>query len=763
MPLVIKPAAIHIKDDNGNYYPQNIVAEKTTEEYVTKVTKEGTKQVTAVNSAGSAQVSAVQNKGDTVLASIPSDYTSLQNDVDSLRDDFNEKAPIGAVGFNVWDEEYIVNSQNYIETKNYIPVEPETDYYLKTPVAPGNGLTFYDKNYNSISTRYNSGLFTTPANCRYIKFGISKSYGTVYNNDICLNISQPDTSIEPHNNQYVQSGYLKNYSDLLDLKIAIKGNATRIEDTEADVGKQQAIIKALGDKIGEYETEPVLRNGSNGNKWNGSLVCTGWNADATTIDYEVSSGDVVSIEITRPLSAENNHYSNGYTTYNSSKERIREYAITRSTWYENIIVPEGVAYIAFTIGEYTSENTSVTLRTTDFASGQVKIRHLTHTGLEKRVSTLEEELGSDLPRIVKQNEDVASAVDACGKYGLHSGGKLNNNRNFTMLVTTDVHAVTEQMQSAIDYINQIDPIMCGCCLGDMAAGNYAQTDGTWYTGRVNQSTKPFYTVIGNHDGGNSTDASISATVADTFNKWILPTVSKIGISNLNVPYYKIDTDYNITLIVLNNYDVPDTKVDSNFAVSRGAEVLSQAQIDWFLQALDSVPESNHLLVMMHSYPYANVAVESNFSQVGKRPTGNTMPAYAEIVPDIINAWVSRTVLNKQYEPQISTEYLNTVTVNHSFEARSASQFVCYLVGHTHKDIIAKSSVYNNQNIICLTDTAGDTWQNEGSDLPRVVGEKSQDAITVIGVDTNNKLIKLVRVGSNVTTNMVNRTMTAIAY
>ncbi len=84
MPLVIKPAAIHIKDDNGNYYPQNIVAEKTTEEYVTKVTQEGTKQVTAVNSAGSAQVSAVQNKGDTVLASIPSDYTSLQNDVDSL-------------------------------------------------------------------------------------------------------------------------------------------------------------------------------------------------------------------------------------------------------------------------------------------------------------------------------------------------------------------------------------------------------------------------------------------------------------------------------------------------------------------------------------------------------------------------------------------------------------------------------------------------------------------------------------------------------
>lgn len=687
----------------------------------------------------------------------------LGQEVSSLKSALNERAPIGTVGFNVWDEEYIVKSGNHIETKNYIPVEPETNYYLQAPANPGYGLWFYDKNYNRISTWYNRGLFTTPANCRYIKFGISDSYGTVYNNDICLNISQPDTSIEPHNGQYVPGNYLKNYSDLLNLKIAINGNATRIETAEANINSQQASIIELADKVGVFETEPVLRNGSNGTKWNESFVCTAWNADTTTIDFAVSPGDVVSLEITRPLSAADNHYSNGYTIYNSSKERIAEYLCTSQTWYENIVIPEEVAYIAFVIGEYTSENAKVTLRTTDFASGQVKIQQIIHDGLEKRVSVLEEDIGSVSPRIVKQNEDVSPAVDACGRYGLHSGGVMNNSRNFCMLVTTDVHQATENMKSAIDYLNEKEAIQYGCCLGDMAAGNYAQTDGTWYTSLVNASDKPFYTVIGNHDGGNSKDISISATVAQSFAKWIEPTLSKIGLPSLNVPYYAINTDYNVTLIMLNNYDVPDTMDGTNFAVSRGDEVLSQTQVNWLLSTLDNVPSTNHLLVLMHSYPYANEAVESIFSQYGYRPSGSSRPAYAEIIPDIINAWMAGTALQKTYTPQIDSDYLDNIVINHDFSSHGTGVFVGYLVGHTHKDIIAKSSVYTDQNVYCLTDTAGGTWQNEGSDLPRVDGTKTQDAVTVIGIDTNARLVKLVRIGSNITTRMINRTMTAIQY
>jgi hypothetical protein len=515
--------------------------------------------------------------------------------------------------------------------------------------------------------------------------------------------------------------------------------------------------------IGIERVIPVLHNGSIGNKWNANVVCTGWNNNETIITCAVSVGDSVSMKITRPLSDELNHYSNGYTIFNANKKRITEHAYTSSSWYENIEIQEGTAYIAFEIAEYNASNQIQTLRTTDFTDGQVEITIEKKDGIVQRINAIEDVIDSDKPRIIRQNEDVKPAVDACGRYGLHSGGALNTSRNFTMLVTTDVHAEIENMDSAIKYLNDTDAIMYGCCLGDMAAGNYAQTDGTWFTNLVNTSDKPFYTIIGNHDGGNSKDASISATVAQSFVKWIEPTLSKIGLPSLNVPYYAVNTEYNVTLVMLNNYDVPDTLDGTNFAVSRGDEVLSQTQVNWLLDALDNVPTANHLLVLMHAYPYTNKAVEGNFSQYGYRPSGSSSPAYVEIIPDIINAWMTGTALQKTYIPQIDSDYLDNIVVDHDFSSRGTGVFVGYLVGHTHKDIIAKSSVYENQKIYCLTDTAGGTWQNEGSDLPRVNGTKTQDAVTVIGIDTNARLVKLVRIGSNITTRMIDRTMTAIPY
>ena len=59
--------------------------------------------------------------------------------------------------------------------------------------------------------------------------------------------------------------------------------------------------------------------------------------------------------------------------------------------------------------------------------------------------------------------------------------------------------------------------------------------------------------------------------------------------------------------------------------------------------------------------------------------------------------------------------------------------------------------------------ANDYWQNENSDLPRTKGTKSEDAITVVSFDTTAKKVNLVRVGSNITTNMVNRTMISLPY
>lgn len=94
-------------------------------------------------------------------------------------------------GFNQWDEEWEVYAGTRIKSKNPIPVFPSTTYYLEIPSPDVANVDLYDVNLNFISTMYNVGnsTFTTPANCRYLLFYVLATYGNVYKNDICINLS----------------------------------------------------------------------------------------------------------------------------------------------------------------------------------------------------------------------------------------------------------------------------------------------------------------------------------------------------------------------------------------------------------------------------------------------------------------------------------------------------------------------------------------------------------------------------------------------
>lgn len=114
------------------------------------------------------------------------------------------------VGFNQWDEEWeggtisSVTGNNgggsdQIRSKNYFPCFPNTTYYIQCPNTCF--LRFYDVNKVYISPNaYKRQTFTTPANAHYMRFC---TYQTTYSGDICINLSQPDTSKWPHNGDYL--------------------------------------------------------------------------------------------------------------------------------------------------------------------------------------------------------------------------------------------------------------------------------------------------------------------------------------------------------------------------------------------------------------------------------------------------------------------------------------------------------------------------------------------------------------------------------
>ena len=106
------------------------------------------------------------------------------------------------VGFNQWDEEWEVGAYNSadgnkadnvrdrIRNKNPIRIFPSVNYYVS------KGLQFYyydaDMNFLSWNNYLNPTIITTPSNACYMNFNGLANSGTTYNNDICINISDPE-------------------------------------------------------------------------------------------------------------------------------------------------------------------------------------------------------------------------------------------------------------------------------------------------------------------------------------------------------------------------------------------------------------------------------------------------------------------------------------------------------------------------------------------------------------------------------------------
>ena len=107
---------------------------------------------------------------------------------------------VKTTGFNQWDEEWEAgtiagtsgqnaDSGNAIRSKNYIKVFPNTQYYAQSYVV----VFFYKQDRSFISFVSYGGIITTPSDCYYMRFATAGTYnyGTTYNHDICINISDP--------------------------------------------------------------------------------------------------------------------------------------------------------------------------------------------------------------------------------------------------------------------------------------------------------------------------------------------------------------------------------------------------------------------------------------------------------------------------------------------------------------------------------------------------------------------------------------------
>lgn len=370
--------------------------------------------------------------------------------------------------------------------------------------------------------------------------------------------------------------------------------------------------------------------------------------------------------------------------------------------------------------------------------------------------------------IITRNRDVEHIVNAAMNLGHYSKGEQVD-KFFGLLVMGDVHGCEwrqDRIKSMVQYLNYKEGIDAGLMLGDMEGSNFT-SDAKWYTEAVNQAEKPFFTMIGNHDGGNRKVAATNGSKQQVFEKYILPVREKTGIADLDKTYYAVNFDeYKITLIMLDNYMAPDDRDENgDFVYSRGSECLNQAEVDWLIDTLKEVPSDYHVLIARHGYPDEAIKTKCDWSQEYGDIIGSNETEYGKcnLVPDVVDAWIHGKVLCREYAPLDANSTLPTLKVNADFSKRGEGVFISYLIGHVHRDVRGTASPYTEQNILCFPCSGDDTWTNGDCDLPRLPNTKAIDCLTVVAVDTKERRINMVRIGANITYKMVDRTFTTLNY
>lgn len=322
---------------------------------------------------------------------------------------------------------------------------------------------------------------------------------------------------------------------------------------------------------------------------------------------------------------------------------------------------------------------------------------------------------------------------------------------------SDIHGDDVRLSNFLQYLEAkgVDAAMNS---GDSVL--YNSYDYTTYCQRIAaQYNVPYFFCIGNHE---SQPTGVSTLFADN----IQPLVSPYGyLKAANTPaddcyYYKDFAEKKIRLIVLNYY---------NNGVYAGS--LGQAQVSWLISTLSSTPSGYGVLVMLHSAEDRVVAsspYDVFFQKVrytsGDRPITNI--GGNKPVMQIIDAFISRTSISDSY-----TDNGTTVNIIADFTGIASSiEFIAYITGHSHEDYIGYYENSTNRQL-CLGITSGNALYGYGSnkalanqeDLPRGGSGVCQDAFNIYSIDRVRKVVKVARIGADLTFDFVPREYMEIPY
>lgn len=414
--------------------------------------------------------------------------------------------------------------------------------------------------------------------------------------------------------------------------------------------------------------------------------------------------------------------------------------------------------------------------------GVVPAGNISDTNLQDVLEDLDSRIGqgggsvpspSGVPTAFERNRHRGSVLFSQGKNFTQSGG--NTYRLPQFLIVTDNHATMQCLTNAFNLANGFGSIIGTIQLGDLCGQVYSASTASAFAGMF--GTKPVYSIIGNHDVGNSDVIANCATQLQLYNSFIKPMVDKgwlaSGEYEVGKAYWYHDITYydksasaqrKLRLIGVNQYDYPDTDAtistsdNTKFKFVKGKSYIGETQANWLKSVLASVEENMYVVVLVHQSIFAtsNSTGKTSLLFCDNTDYNNRYTLQStDVVYSLLTAWLEKSsgsvTINTNND---ANGALDDYTITYDFSSRESTAVLCpVLAGHSHHDridvsgdIIQIRSINSGKH-----DTFGDIYHGRPITNAGVMnGYITDDCVNVVTFDTTNKVVKLCKLGATFT-------------
>ena len=300
---------------------------------------------------------------------------------------------------------------------------------------------------------------------------------------------------------------------------------------------------------------------------------------------------------------------------------------------------------------------------------------------------------------------------------------------------TDLHGDVRRFRNALTFFEHFQPDFA-IHTGDLVAWN-TEDDSDYFFEGIKDFPVPIFNCIGNHDTFSDNGPKKREELYDRFIK----PLKGIRVKEGKCYYYVDFQTKKIRLIVLNDYDNEENDCCA----------ILQEQCDWLIGVLKEAADIGYgVIIAAHDSEEdvdAPVGKGSFCQRYSVSPWKKALPKPL-LVPDIVDAFRNAKKLKKSYE----WWYACTRKVDVDCSFKKKGEFICYLCGHRHSDWIGYLKSYPDQLSMTMTCSGcfPPDYHNIGeemSDLPRIPGTVTEDAINFYVIDRKKRTVTVVRVGA----------------